>query len=151
RTELAVNFARPASRDQTLDLEYVYPVPDWMPATTNGDGASPQRSHSDSAAAATRIRRLTLRLVQVMGATSADSKVRLWCDSADQAVSANSEWEELPSEVASEHESLPKLVLRGTSDRPLMLTLSRAPLTSTAGALIDRILIRVETRDSGLQ
>jgi hypothetical protein len=151
RTELAVNFARPAPRDQTLDLEYVYPAPEWMPAPTNGDGTSPERSSSDPASASTRIRRLTLHLVQAVGASSADSKVRLWCDSADQAAVANSEWEELPAEVVSEHESLPKLVLRGPSDRPLVLTLSRTLLTSTAGALIDRILMHVETKDSGVQ
>src|SRR5207247_7442684 len=43
------------------------------------------------------------------------------------------------------------LVLQGGLDRSLALSLTQVPLPSTAAALIDRILLRVDISESGLQ
>jgi hypothetical protein len=150
--ELIVNFTRPTAKDQDVEIEYVFPLPQWIdaekPATgdsRSGPGASP------SVRLPARVRRFALPLVQPIRATRGETKVRVWCDIADQPATIGGHWEELPTEIVADRENLPALVLEGGLERSLPLSLTRTNPGTQAAALIDRILVRAQATESGLQ
>jgi hypothetical protein len=145
-TELLVNFTRPGSREQELDLEYGFSLPDWDEISAFG-----QKSGVAGPSQRQPSRRLAVPLVQPLAATRGETKIRVWCDAADQPAAGTDQWEELPTEIVAGRDTLPALVLHGGLDNSLALVLSRISLASTAVALIDRILIRVDVSESGLQ
>jgi hypothetical protein len=149
--ELAVNFARPAPKEQVAELEYAFPLPDWVEIGGAAKGISKVRNGPASTVSTAHVRRFLVPLVQAVSASGGDIKVRVWCDPEEHAASAGEQWEDLPSEVVPDRDSLPALVLEGGLDRSLWLSITRAPLASAATALIDRILIRVDTSESGVQ
>jgi hypothetical protein len=147
--ELAANFARPASREQEVELEYILALPQWVEAE-----ASVRVPPPSPAAVAVRkrmIRRFAIQLVQPVQATQGDTKVRLWCDWGDQPAVSGEEWEELPIEIVPDRDSLPALVVQGGLDRALPLSLTRMPTASSTSALVERVLVRVEVTEAGLQ
>src|SRR5262249_17296453 len=138
-------------KEQEIELEYAFALPDWIEAESHPADHSSRPDHAAAIAQPRLVRRFALPLVQPMRATSGETKVRFWCDSSDQPASAGGPWEELPTEIVAERESLPALVTQGGLDRSLSLVVTRSPLASIAGALIERILVRAELTESGLQ
>jgi hypothetical protein len=97
------------------------------------------------------VRRFALQLVQPVQTTEGDTKVRIWCDFGDQPAVTAEEWEELPIEIVPDQDALPALVVQGGLDRALPISLTRMPASASAGALVERTLVRVDINDLGLQ
>jgi hypothetical protein len=158
QTELVVNFTRPAAKEQEIELEYIFPLPGWVEADNRPGGNPPPSpesnlrgpAHPDSPGPR-MVRRFALPLVQPALATGGETKVRVWSDWADQPAAVGGQWEELPTEIVNDRESLPALVLQGGLNRSLSLWLTRTLGESGAAALIDRILVRVEATQTGVQ
>ncbi|MCI0458958.1 MAG: hypothetical protein L0Z62_18525 [Gemmataceae bacterium] len=99
-----------------------------------------------------RSRRFTMPFVQPEPATRGETKVRVWSDPGVQpSLVATGSWEELPTEVVPNRDSLPALVLRGGLDQRLALSVTEGAPLPLAAAVIERILARVRLTEDGQQ
>lgn len=107
-----------AGKPASATLEYSFP----LPATKQSGFAVP--------------------LIQPAGTVRGESRVRVWSE-VDLAAAVSSEsWEELPTELDSQYDALPDVVVRGATGAPLVLRVQPVarPL---ATALVERALVGV--------
>jgi hypothetical protein len=127
-----------AAKDHKLALEYSFVVADGSVPALETNGQSP-------------VRNLPVPLVRVQQATRADYKVRLWTDAGIvPALVQPGPWEEQPTEIVPDQETLPALVARSASSAgPLVLTLSEMAPSAQAALVIERALFQVVVADGG--
>ncbi|MBY0522420.1 MAG: hypothetical protein K2R98_03440 [Gemmataceae bacterium] len=125
-------------KDTTLTLDYAIPLP------------ALERS--------AKSRRLPIPLFWPEAATRCSMKVRVWSDQGSQPVLAGGPWEELPTEVVGDRESLPALVLRGSGvmrngslEFPLALSLTEPVGTPLTTVVVERTLIQASVAENGQQ
>jgi hypothetical protein len=139
QAEWAVALTGPVGREHDLTLEYAFLLPD----ATSSRAAPAGSRHS--------ARRFPVPLIRAAQATRGESKVRVWSDPGHLPNVAGGRWEELPTEVVAERDSLPALVLRGGWDGTLGLDLSQPAAAPLATAVIDRVLVHATIREDGYQ
>jgi hypothetical protein len=127
-----------ALKEPALTLDYALPLPE----TEKGS----------------RTRRAAIPLFWPEGATRCTMKVRVWSDTGVQPLLIGGAWEERPTEVVSERDSLPVLVLTGSGvqgaqglEFPLTLRLTEPAGTPLTAIAFDRALIQAAIADGGQQ
>jgi hypothetical protein len=125
----SVSLSGPARKEQVLTLEYAVP----RPGEDGTNRASRQTPH-----------RFVLPLVQVVSATGGETKVRLWSDPREEPEAVGGHWEELPTEIVPERETLPVLVLRGGLENSVTLALTKPPALPLASAVLSRVVLRAQ-------
>jgi hypothetical protein len=96
--------------------------------------------------------RYQLPLVRVAEATHADTRLRVWTDPGIWPVLAGGPWEEQPTEVVANRDSLPALVLHsGSLHYPLTLVLKEQTGLPVAPVVIDHALIQAAVAAGGGQ
>ncbi len=100
-----------------------------------------------------RSRLLSLPLFWPDCTTRCLTKVRVWSEAGTQAsLGGGTAWEELPTEVVPERETLPGLVLRATSPEvPLTLRLAESVGSPLANLAVDRVLVQALVVEGGQQ
>jgi hypothetical protein len=139
--EWAVSIPTVAGKEQTLTLEYSFPLPG---LTSKIRGQPPVPSQNPA-------RRITVPLVKPLHATRGETKVRIWCDSGEQPGLAGGSWTELATEIVPDQDRLPLLVLRGSHDSKLLLRLTEPTVAPLAAAVVERILVRASVGEKGMQ
>lgn len=137
-----------ASRDNTVTLHYWFPLPEASPDKLP---AAPERGKSEGSR-----RRFVVPLIWPDQATRGSTKIRVWCAPGVRPTLAAGPWEELPTELVPQRDSLPALVLRGSSleenhAAPLSLTATEAGASPLAAVVVDRVLVQVVVGDGGQQ
>lgn len=127
RTQAGVTvlFADPSAREHVLLFTYSAPV-------------SPGRNE--------------VPLLAPEAALRGETKMRVWTDPGVDVSLAGAGWEELPVEAVAERpDSLPTLVARADTGKPLLLHLAEVPAGPLAATVIDRVLARVSVAATGRQ
>jgi hypothetical protein len=142
--ELAVSVPAGTGKEHTLTFEYSFALPNPVRKGAATGQSAPSSSQSPT-------RRFTVPIVKAVQATRGETKVRIWCDSAEQPSLARGSWTELPTEIVADQDSLPVLVLRAGHESKLLLRLTESVVTPIAAAVAERILARATVRDGGIQ
>jgi hypothetical protein len=94
---------------------------------------------------------LSVPFVMAEQATRSEMKARLWCDSGLRVELGAGPWEERPTEVVADQQSLPALVARCPRlDAPLPLRVWEETVAG-ATAAVERALVRVQITEGGYQ
>jgi hypothetical protein len=137
-----------AGQDCRLMLEYSVPLPE-ADSVADQDAAEPQQA--DAPLLAAKSRRLAIPLVEPALATRGEARIRLWSETGEQLRLDGGPWEELPTEIVPERDSLPSLVLRRSVPGSLSLQLTARGGALIASAVIERALIRAVIDAEGSQ
>src|SRR5205807_6471670 len=92
---------------------------------------------------------LSVPLIRAVEATRGGTKVRVWSNPGDRFKVSGGLWEELPTEIVPERDSLPAFVLRGGLESPLSLQRHSVSTPLLATAVIGRGLIHVVVGPDG--
>jgi hypothetical protein len=134
-----VKLTPATGKEQVLECAYAF----------NLDGAQEPRSER---AGTLPGRRYRLPLVRLAEATHVDSRLRVWTDPGTWPALAAGPWEEQPTEVVADRDSLPALVLHsGSLNYPLTLELKEQTALPVAPVVIDHALIQVVVVEGGSQ
>ncbi len=137
-----VKLAPATGKEQVLEWAYAFSLDSVR--ESRGAGAGAKRAVGD--------RRYRMPLVRLAEATRVDSRLRVWTDPGTWPVLAAGPWEEQPTEVVAERDSLPALVLHsGSLNYPLLLELKEQAALPVAPVVIDHTLIQVAVADEGSQ
>jgi hypothetical protein len=124
--------------EPTLTLDYAFDLP-----AANAKGGA---------------RRAVVPLFWPAAATRGSMRVRVWSDGQPQVVRAVGPWDEQPTEVVAERDSLPALVLRGSGmpgpsgpEFPLTLDLSAPAHPTLATLTVEKALIQAQVLEAGQQ
>lgn len=137
-----VKLTPTTGKEQVLEWTYSFSPESVAEPREEGAGPKPQAAGG----------RYRLPLVRLAEATRADTRLRVWTDPGTWPALAGGLWEEQPTEVVANRDSLPALVLHsGSLVYPLTLVFKEQAALPVAPVVIDHALIQAAVAAGGGQ